>query len=431
LKTALVINPYVCDFKLYDEWMHPLGLYLLISRLQSAGFHTRYINCLQPKDDAKKFGTAQFPEIEIEKPPLYSTIKRRYKLYGISAQTFKTQLEQCPAPDIICIGSMMTYWLNGVNETIRQVREVYPETPIAVGGIGATLFGDYIRGCHHHNVFVVDKEINAAGIELSPRIFKQSKQDISLLDGLKLVEKSRHSPVLSTLGCPLSCEYCASKFLQPDFLIRPVKYVYEEIRFMADKHGVRDFAFYDDALLAEPQKTIIPLAKELGTLKNELRFHTPNGLHLKYINTEVLHYFKILNIADLRFGYESSGTRYRRATGQKISQDILREKAALLNDAGLLQISAAYVMAGLPDQTVENVFEEIDTVNSLGLMAKPVFVSPVPGTKMFEYYSKRYPQITADPLWHNDTFFITKLDGWNEEAVNSVKMRCKLKTGND
>ena len=424
-KTAIVINPYVRDFKLYDEWMHPLGLYLLISRLQSIGFNTRYINCLSPKDETKKFGTAEFPWIEIKKPSLYSAIKRRYKLYGMSAEEFKRQLEQCLKPDIICIGSMMTYWLSGVDETIRRVREVYPEIPIAVGGVGATLFGDYIRRLNYKNVFIIDKKINIAGAELSPRIFEQYGQDISLLDGLKSVEKSRHGPVLSTLGCPLSCEYCASKLLQPRFIIREVEQVSQEIKFMVQNHGVRDFAFYDDALLVEPLKTIIPLAEELGSLKNELRFHTPNGLHLKYVNNEILNCFKALNIATLRFGYESSVTRYRQATGQKISLDILREKTALLNDAGLLQISAAYVMAGLPDQTVENVFDEIDTVNSLGLTAKPVFVSPVPGTTMFKYYSDLYPQITADPLWHNDTFFITKLAGWSEEAVNEVKRRCK------
>jgi hypothetical protein len=405
--------------------MHPLGLYLLISRLQSVGFNTRYINCLSPKDGTRKFGLAKFPCIEIEKPPLYDAIKRHYKLYGISAEEFKYQLEQCPSPpDIICIGSMMTYWLNGVNETIRQVREVYPKTPIAVGGIGVMLFGDYIRNCHYDNVFVVDKEISVAGTLLSPLIFEQSGQDINLLDGLKSVKKSRHGPVLSTLGCPLSCEYCASKLLQPRFIIRPVKQVAQEIKFMAQEHGVKDFAFYDDALLVEPQKTIFPLAQELGSLKNELRFHTPNGLHLRYINKEVLNCFKALNVSTLRFGYESSITRYRRATGQKISPDTLKEKVILLNDAGLLQISAAYVMAGLPDQTVEDVIEEIDTVNSAGMQAKPVFVSPVPGTVMFRYYSERYPQITTDPLWHNDTFFITKLPGWNVEGVNKVKMRC-------
>jgi len=428
IKHALIINPYVCDFKLYDEWMHPLGLYFLISRLQSAGFNTSYINCLKPEDETKKFGTAAFPWSEIEKPPLYKAIKRRYKQYGISAEEFKSQLEQCPPPDIICMGSMMTYWLNGVNETIRQVREVYPKTPIAVGGTGAVLFGDYIRKNHQHdNVFVVDKETNVAGINLSPRIFDQSRHDISLLDGLKSVEKSKHGPVLSTLGCPLSCEYCASKLLQPHFFIRPVKQVCEEINFMINERGVRDFAFYDDALLIEPQKTIIPLAQELEAIRSELRFHTPNGLHLKYVTKEILHYFKILNISTLRFGYESSVTRYRRATGQKISQDILKEKAALLDDAGLLQISAAYVMAGLPNQTVDNVLEEIDTVNSSGMQAKPVFVSPVPGTAMFKYYSERYPQITADPLWHNDTFFITQLEGWNEDAVNEVKLKCSTK----
>ena len=30
---ALVVNPFITDFKLYDEWMHPLGLYFLIDLL--------------------------------------------------------------------------------------------------------------------------------------------------------------------------------------------------------------------------------------------------------------------------------------------------------------------------------------------------------------------------------------------------------------
>ncbi|MDR0307206.1 MAG: radical SAM protein [Chitinispirillales bacterium] len=423
MKTALVINPYVCDFKLYDEWMHPLGLYFLIGRLQSAGFDTRYINCLSPKADTKKFGTGEFPWIEIKKPPQYSSIRRRYKLYGICAEEFRNSLEQCASPDIICIGSMMTYWLPGVSETIRQARLVHPKVPVAIGGIGAILFGDYIRS-NHPDVYVIDKETDIAGVRLGPRVFEHFLRNGSLLTGLKAADIKRHGPVLCTLGCPLSCEYCASKTLQPRFSVRPVKQIVEEIKFLAQERGINDFAFYDDALLVEPQNTVIPLARELGSLKDTLRFHTPNGLHLKYVNNETLNCLKALNVTTLRFGYESAGRRYLQATGQKISINILNEKAALLNNAGLAKTSAAYVMAGLPGQSVKDVLEEIDIVVSAGLRVKPVFVSPIPQTTTFDYYSRIYPQITSDPLWHNDTFFITKIAGWSEEAAETVKRHC-------
>ena len=39
---------------------------------------------------------------------------------------------------------------------------------------------------------------------------------------------------------------------------------------------------------------------------------------------------------------------------------------------------------------------------------------------LFERYAERYPAIRTDPLWHNDTFFITQLPGWGVEGVEEV-----------
>jgi len=36
---------------------------------------------------------------------------------------------------------------------------------------------------------------------------------------------------------------------------------------------------------------------------------------------------------------------------------------------------------------------------------------------LFEKYSVTHPRIMDDPLYHNDSFFITQLSGWNAELV--------------
>ena len=72
-RTALVINPWVTDFKLYDEWMHPVGLYFLISLLRHNGWQVRFFDCLAHGRHArgKAYGTGDFQSTEIPKPDLY------------------------------------------------------------------------------------------------------------------------------------------------------------------------------------------------------------------------------------------------------------------------------------------------------------------------------------------------------------------------
>ena len=46
-------------------------------------------------------------------------------------------------PDLILVTSMMTYWYPGVQETIKILRQHWPDVPLVLGGIYATL-------CHEH-----------------------------------------------------------------------------------------------------------------------------------------------------------------------------------------------------------------------------------------------------------------------------------------
>jgi radical SAM superfamily enzyme YgiQ (UPF0313 family) len=153
-----------------------------------------------------------------------------------------------------------------------------------------------------------------------------------------------------------------------------------------------------------------------------LRLHTPNGVHAKWLSEKVLEKLRLAGLATLRIGYESGLQRFGRETAGKTSRAQLERLINLLYKSGFdMRYTGVYVMGGLPNQSVEQMKEEISFVSSLGVAVKPVFFSPVPSTPLFDYYASQFPQIKFNPLWHNDLFFITRLSGWGLRGFEEVK----------
>lgn len=428
-QNALVVNPWVTDFKLYDEWMHPVGLYFLITLLRNNNYDVHYFNCLRRnlKSRPKKYTTGDFEYREITKPALYAAIPRKYKLYGCTYEEFIRYLQSIDTPDIICVGSQMTYWVEGLEKTVATIKMVFPETPVIIGGIAAQLIPDTIKkripGCHiagpiiRNNSFIHSPFFKLSSFPSPP----------SMLDGFKALHSVDHAPVLLTLGCPMSCTYCASSLLQPTFQIRPIATVVKEIEYMVNRYGVTDFAFYDDALLVHPEQGILKFIAALQKRNYNLRFHSPNGLHLRFLSDRVLESMKSIGFKTLRFGYESGTVKFRNATSNKTGREELAQQVNRMIRSGFnVKDIGIYIMGGLPEQQPEEMLEELHYVSSLGIKVKPVFISPIPGTSIATIYSKQFPDINKNPLWHNDTFFITKVGGWNFDAVEEIRKTARV-----
>jgi hypothetical protein len=431
MKRVLVVNPYVTDFKLYDEWMHPAGLYFLIDLLKKNGIETEYFNCLERSPKLKKYGSGDFINREIPKPSLYEYINRKYKLYGCEQNDLETFLENLKKPDLVCIGSLMTYWAPGVIETVKIIRSKLENVPIVIGGIAAQLIPKHFRNLQSeiftggplHSVSKWGKGLPVLG-DLKP------EKELSLLGGFESLKKSYHGPLLASFGCPMSCGYCASSLLQPTYYKRPLDLILKETTFLFERFGTVDYAFYDDALLLNPESHLIPLLKRIDEIGIRLRFHTPNGLHISLIKENILDILKEAGFTTLRFGYESSNKKHQNQTSKKASRDDLTRLAEMLKRAGFkAEDCGVYVMGGLPDQLPEEMVEEMEFTVSTGLCVKPVFVSPVPGTALFKTYLPQFPSLEYDPLWHNDTYFITRLAGWDERAIEQIRQTARSING--
>jgi radical SAM superfamily enzyme YgiQ (UPF0313 family) len=412
----LLINPWIYDFAAYDFFARPLGLLYLAGWLRALGYGVHFLDCLGPPHARTgPFGTGRYPKEIIPPPPALKGITRRYGRYGISEAAFRERLNQVPTPAAILVTSLMTYWYPGVAAAIRLARERFPETPVILGGIYATLCPEHAQ--QHSGA---DRVVAGPGEDAISAILAEATgyappgttvPDLEDLDSrpypaLDLLEQPSFIPILTSRGCPLDCTYCASRQLQPTYRRRRPLAAAAELIYWQDRLGLSDAAFYDDALLLGASEHLLVLLEELASCKRTFRFHTPNGLHARLITPEVAGGLKRANLSTLRLGVETTALGEARLDA-KLQAGELEAALAHLIEAGFTPAQiGVYLLIGLPDQAEAEVAASILRVKELG--ATPILAqySPIPGTALWPQAlaCSRF-DLTADPLFQNNSLF--------------------------
>ncbi|MBA7522934.1 hypothetical protein ES705_15054 [subsurface metagenome] len=143
---ALLVNPWVYDFKAFDFWNKPIGLLIIANILKNLGVEIDFIDCMDRTSPYFKtntttdiWGRGKYIHEVVEKPEIFKKIPRYYKRYGMPRKLFLKIINEIDQPDIIFITSTMTYWYPGVFEATKILKEKFPQTKIILGGIYATL----------------------------------------------------------------------------------------------------------------------------------------------------------------------------------------------------------------------------------------------------------------------------------------------------
>jgi len=439
----LLVNPWIHDFAAYDFWAKPLGLLTLGGILREHGAKVSYLDCLDrfhplaaaPSLPAARCGRGPYLKTPIEKPPGLADIPRTYCRYGILPEWFLQDLKALPPPDLVLITSMMTYWYPGVRETIERIKSVFPDVPVVLGGIYATLCTDHAR-----SICGADRVVTGPGENaILPLVAEYTgwspatrfdPQDLDSLPRpvLDLERRLVHVPVLTSLGCPFQCTYCASHRLQPHMRRRSPASIVEEMVFWHEQHGVRDFAFYDDALLVDAENHAIPILEKIIAAGMDIRLHTPNALHIREITLPLARRMARAGFHTIRLGLETTVFDHRETLDRKVTESEFMQAVGNLRAAGFrAEQVGAYLLAGLPGQTAGAVEASIGVVKSAGVTPVIAHYTPIPHTAMWPaaVAASRY-DLEEDPIYANNAIFPCRSEAFSWEVLTRLKNLAKL-----
>ncbi len=435
-KNIIAINPWFYDFKGYDEWMKPLGLLQICAILKENGYKTALINCLDRNDEKSRYelretddnyGCGKFPAEELQKPDIYRTIKRKYKRYGIPVNSFTEKLKKLARPQAIIVSSLMTYWYQGVFDVIAAAKSIFPNVPVILGGIYASL-------CKQHAIenSRADHVITGSSADSLLQILEditgvkklrsyETPQDYPMPEYLML-NNPKSIPVSISSGCPFRCSYCASSVLYPEFHAKNAEKSANRLVPILKGLACKNIAFYDDALLVNYEQHCSVFLETIKKHLPDIMFHTPNAMHAKFIDRKTAIHMKANGFTTLRLGFEFADRDMQIKSGGKVSgKDIETAVANLLSAGFAAENIALYIMCGTPGTNTKSIENAINTCKDLNVMSQLVEYSPIPGTAMWNDFPGTDTELSKDPLFHNNTYHIYNGTVISLDDYNNIK----------
>ncbi|MCS7181242.1 MAG: radical SAM protein, partial [bacterium] len=412
----------------------PLGFLKVIDLFKKNGFEIFYFDFLDRNHEfyknikvkKGKYGCGNYFYKEVEKPQIYKNVPRKYKRFGLPTNIFLDFLKNIGDLDFIFITTGMTYWVLGVREVINIIKQLYPKVPIIVGGIYTSFCYEDAQNLKANYIFK-GKDILKFSYEFSSIFNIDIKMPERIEPFWNVYKKLDYLVIKTSSGCPFSCWYCGIKQIEGVYKKRDVEEVVEEIIKNVEKFKIEDIAFYDDALFFNFEEHLYRILEKITKNTKNLRFHTPNGIHPKFIKKEVSFILKETNFKTIRLSLETINDKRNKESDNKVNFNEFEMCVRNLVDAGFRKEEiGVYILAGLPNQKPEEVIKTINILKNYPLKIKIAEYSPIPGTVDFEIAKNLYPELPiSDPLFQNNSIYPL----WNFknkwEIINQIKQMIK------
>ena len=319
--------------------------------------------------------------------------------FGMSPRKYSEIIKNYQ-PDIIGITSSANYFFEEVIRFAESARKLCPSTFIVLGGPDATTnTTQYLTTTKAIDAIVLQegertfqqiveaqqqgikwKSINGIGFLEGNQITITEKQPflteldhyrcdydlINMETYFDLNKKGFHSrltlyypesyrsiDLITSRGCHYPCSFC-NVYAQMGKTMRghSVRHVLDEMQFLVEKHGVKNFHFEDDNLLYDQErfKQILDGIIKAGW---DITWDAPNGVRADLIDRELLRLCRDSGCTYLIFGVESGSQAYLNTTlKKKLKLDDVVAASKLCKE---YQIDTmAFFIVGMPGETIDD-----------------------------------------------------------------------------
>lgn len=185
--------------------------------------------------------------------------------------------------------------------------------------------------------------------------------------------------MITSRGCMYQCSYCDRSVFKKGFRYNSADYIYEHMKHLRNKFGVRHINIYDDLFTTNRQR-IVELCEKISRYPLGINFNC--AVRVGYTDDDLLKMLKSAGCLMVSLGIESADPEMLQRHKSDVSLDAVRDTILRIQKAGLR--AKGLFMMGLPGETEESIKRTSDFIISLGLddmnMAK---FTPFPGAPLW------------------------------------------------
>ncbi len=192
--------------------------------------------------------------------------------------------------------------------------------------------------------------------------------------------KAPGTSCISSRGCPYACSYCDRSVFRRTFRYNSAEYLYDHLRYLRDRFGIRHVIFYDDQFTFHRGR-VEELTQQMIDRPLGITFNC--AVRAEHIDPDLLLQMKAAGCWMISLGVESGDELLLSQHRQNPNLDMLSEKIHLIHRAGIRV--KALMMIGLPGETEKSIKKSMKYISSLPIddlnVAK---FTPFPGSPIYE-----------------------------------------------
>ena len=361
-------------------------------------------------------------------------------------------------PELVGIGGLYSGNFPDELKYSLLIKKSFPEVPIVIGGIHATIYAiEILKNCLSIDWVILgegegsiiqlvdtlkskrvefDKINGFAYRKNGEIILTPQKEHIKNPDNIpfpaynlidlkdyyvdtsnwhnpKKLPINTSIPIISSRSCPHQCPFCCMYMVMgPRWRARSPENVVEEIEYLYHSYNHRHFSFMDDNFTFGKSR-ILEICNLINKRRLNIQFETPNGLSIRTMDEEMVDALVSAGMVRTSLAIESGSDFIRNKIMKKnLSREKIFEIIGLIKKYAHLYVSAFFII-GMPEETEEtlmdtyNMIKEIH-VNKIQLQN----IAPFPGTRVFEQALRDnlFVDIELKDLYKSDVFDIKKDD---------------------
>lgn len=398
-------------------------------------------------------------ELEAVKPFYHSndaspfSLYKSYSRFGPNAQQIADLI---PADaDIFLISALFTTYIHEVLEIVSLIRQNNPSATIIIGGSGIIFNpekflnngADFaILGEGELAVPLLLDELEQAQPDFAsvPNliwqnggiIYKNPAEIIENIDQLPFPDYTisgtpkytlsgkRHAMIMASRGCPHRCKFCSiHQTFGTKYRLRSVKNVLME---MDEKirTGFRSFDFEDDHFGGN-KRWLNQLLDEIIVrfADYDLSFQAMNGITVTNLDKNILQKMKLAGFTSINLSLVTPDQTRQNALNRPFDT---KQFTDIVHSAHQMDLKVtAYIILGLPGDTVEDNLKSILFLTSLPVLIGPSLFYLVPGTPLFDELEVQ-GKITGSVRCYRSSYFPYERPDFSRESALTLFRICRI-----